>query len=125
MVREDGGEISDYKFFCFDGEPKLMLYISDRQTNKHEDYYDMDFNHIDSLNVHEQSGITVEKPTHFDEMKEIASKLSAGMTLVRIDLYEINRTVYFGEFTFFPDGGFWVLKPEEWEDKLGEMIKIH
>ena len=57
-------------------------------------------------------------------MKNIAAKLSQGMKFVRIDLYEIDGIVYFGEYTFFHAGGFWPLQPQEWEYKLGEKILL-
>lgn len=124
MTMEDGSGINDYKFFCFDGKPEILFVATDRQTDVKFDFYDMDFQHLDIINIHPQSGKTIEKPACFEEMKEIAGKLSAGMKFVRIDLYEIDGTVFFGEFTFFHAGGFWPLTPEEWETKLGDLIKI-
>ena len=124
MVPEGAKDIEDYKFFCFNGKPEIMFVATDRSTDVKFDFFDMDFNHLDIENIHAQSGKKIEKPNLFDKMKEIATKLSQGMKFVRIDLYEIEGKIYFGEFTFFHGGGFWLFKPDEWERKLGDMINI-
>ena len=118
--------INDYKFFCFDGKSTIMFVATERASGDTKfDFYDMDFNHLDIVNIHPQStkgGIT--KPKCFDEMKDIAAKCSHGMKFVRIDLYEIDGKVYFGEYTFFHGGGFWLFKPDHWEKELGDLIEI-
>lgn len=124
MVPEGESDIEDYKFFCFNGEPKIMFVATDRSIDCKFDFFDMDFNHLNIENIHPQSGREIEKPKMFEEMKEIARKLSEGIKFVRIDLYEINGKLYFGEFTFFHGGGFWPFKPEEWERRLGDWIDI-
>lgn len=116
--------IEDYKFFCFNGEPKVMFVATDRSTDCRFDFYDMEFNHLDLVNIHPNSDKVIEKPKKFEEMKEIAAKLSAGMRHVRIDLYELNGKIYFGEYTFFHGGGFRLCEPPEWERKLGDWIDL-
>jgi hypothetical protein len=117
-------DIEDYKFFCFNGKPVILFVATDRSTDCKFDFYDMDFKHLDIINIHPQSGRTIEKPKCFEEMKQVASILSQDMKFVRIDLYEIEGKVYFGEFTFFHGGGFWPMKPECWEYDLGKLISI-
>ena len=124
MAPEGCSDIEDYKFFCFDGEPKIMFIATDRSTDVKFDFFDMDFKHLDIDNIHDQSGREIPKPKMFEEMKAVAKKLSAGMKFVRIDLYEIDGKIYFGEFTLFHGGGFYLFSPEEWERKLGDMIKL-
>ena len=121
---EPDKSIEDYKFFCFNGEPKLMFVATDRSTACKFDFFDMDFNHLDIFNIHENTEKTILKPAKFEEMKEIAKKLSQGMRHVRIDLYELNGKIYFGEYTFFHGGGFQLFHPDEWERKLGDWIDI-
>lgn len=116
--------IEDYKFFCFNGEPKIMFVATDRTTDCRFDFFDMDFNHLDLVNIHPNADKPIPKPEKFDEMKEFATKLSQGMRHVRIDLYEINGNIYFGEYTFFHGGGFQLCEPPEWERKLGDWIDI-
>lgn len=126
MIDENAPEksIEDYKFFCFNGEPKMMFVATDRATDCKFDFYDMDFNHLDVYNIHPNTDKVIQKPEKFDEMKEIAAKLSKGMRQVRIDLYELNGKIYFGEYTFFHGGGFQLFHPAEWERKLGDWIDI-
>lgn len=126
MIDENDPEksIEDYKFFCFNGEPKLMFVATDRNTDCKFDFYDMDFNHLDIFNIHPNSDKVIEKPKIFEEMKTIAAKLSQGMRHVRIDLYELNGKIYFGEYTFFHGGGFQLFYPEKWERRLGDWIDI-
>lgn len=126
MIDESAPEkaIEDYKFFCFNGEPKLMFVATDRNVDVKFDFFDMDFNHLDIVNIHPQSGKEIAKPEMFEEMKEIAARLSKGMRHVRIDLYELNNKLYFGEYTFFHGGGFCMWEPMEWERKLGDWINL-
>jgi len=127
MVDEKNPEksIEDYKFFCFNGEPKMMFIATDRSTDCRFDFFDMDFNHLDMINIHPQADVIPSKPEMFEEMKEIAAKLSKGIRFVRIDLYELNGKIYFGEYTFFHGGGFRRCEPEEWERRLGDWINLN
>ena len=122
MVPDGQSDINDYKFFCFNGEPRIMFVATERSTDCRFDFYDMDFNHLDIVNIHPNSDKPIEKPELFEEMKAVAARLSSGMKFVRIDLYVIEGQIYFGEFTFFHGGGFWLFKPDEWEKKLGDWI---
>ncbi len=126
MIDESDPEksIEDYKFFCFNGEPKVMFVATDRSTDCKFDFFDMDFNHLDIFNIHANSDKQIPKPAMFEEMKEIAAKLSKGMKFVRIDLYELGGKIYFGEYTFFHGGGFQLFHPEEWEQRLGDWIDL-
>ena len=116
--------IEDYKFFCFNGEPKVMFVTTDRSTDCRFDFFDMDFNHLDIRKNHPWADKEPEKPETFEEMKAIAAKLSKGMRQVRIDLYELNGKIYFGEYTFFSGGGFQLFRPADWERRLGDWIDI-
>lgn len=125
LMVADGG-INDYKFFCFDGKPEIMFIATNRASGDTRfDFFDMEFRHLDIVNIHPQSDMKeIEKPVCFEEMKQIAAKCSQGMKFVRIDLYEINGKVYFGEYTFFHGGAFWPMKPKHWERDLGNLINI-
>jgi hypothetical protein len=125
MSSSDGKAPRDYKFFCFDGEPKIMFVATDRETDVTHTLFDMNFKQLDIDYIHRHAPEKLEKPETFEQMKEIARVLSKGMKFVRIDLYELDREIYFGEFTFFPAGGFWLMKPDAWEQKLGDWIKIN
>lgn len=116
--------IEDYKFFCFGGEPKVMFIATDRSTDCRFDFFDMNFNHLDIQNLHPNADKPITKPPMFEEMKQIAAKLSQGMKFVRIDLYQLNGTIFFGEYTFYHGGAFAPFRPEEWERRLGDWIQL-
>lgn len=124
MESSDGSGLNDYKFFCFDGEPRIMYVATERAVEARFDFFDMDFTHLNIQNIHDNSDKTIAKPRTFEKMKEIARQLSQGMKFVRVDLYEINGEVYFGEFTFFHGGGFYLFHPDEWEQRLGSWLDL-
>lgn len=119
-------ELRDYKFFCFDGKVECMFVASDRQNREEPffDFFDMNYNHLNIKNGHPNSSVLPEKPVCFELMKQLASILSKGLPQVRVDLYEVDGKVYFGEYTFFHFGGFTPFVPEEWDFKLGSLIDI-
>lgn len=121
------GELRDYKFFCFDGEPKVMFIASDRQADGEEtkfDFFDMEFNHLPFTNGHPNAKVLPKKPVKFDEMKALAAKLSVGIPHVRVDFYEVEGCVYFGEMTYSHWGGMTPFEPDEWDNKMGSWIKL-
>ncbi len=124
METLDESGINDYKFFCFNGKPEIMFVATDRATDVKFDFFDMEFNHLDIYNIHENSDKQINKPACFNVMIELCEKLTKGMKFVRLDFYEIDGKVYLGEFTFFHGGGFYLFYPEEWEKKLGDLIEI-
>ena len=117
-------DLTDYRFFCFNGEPKILFVGTDMSQNWHFDWFDMDFNKLDLYSIHPSAGKEIHKPTMFEEMKDIARKLSVGKPFVRIDLYQINGKIYFGEQTFFHGGGYCLFSPLEWEKKLGDWVDL-
>ena len=120
-------DLPDYKFFCFNGEPKYCQVIRDRHTKETIDFYDMDWNHMPfvGLNPVVRNGLTpVARPGNLDEMKEICRKLADSKTFVRVDLYVIDGKSYFGELTLYPASGMGVFTPEEWNGKLGDLLTL-
>lgn len=127
MVDESGYELKDYKFFCFDGEPKALFIASDRQVEGEEtkfDFFDMEFNHLPFTNGHPNATHPVKRPDSFEKMKELAATLSEDIPQLRVDFYDINGQIYFGELTFFHHSGLETFDPEEWDYKFGEWIKL-
>lgn len=122
----NGEDLKDYKWFCFNGEPKIILIASNRNSNEETktDFFDMDFNHLPFRSGHNNSDAPVEKPVLFDKMKEIAKTVSSGYPHMRVDLYEVNGNIYFGEVTFFHWGGFVPFEPIEWDYRIGNMLTL-
>lgn len=127
MVDESGYELKDYKWFCFDGVPKALFIATDRGVKGEEtkfDFFDADFNHLPFTNGHPNSPHTILKPQGFEKMKELAAKLSEGQPHLRVDFYDINGKIYFGELTFYHWSGTTPFEPVEWDYKFGEWIKL-
>ena len=114
-----------YKFFCFNGEPYLVQTIKNDKTSYETiDYFDMDWKFLKLKQNFENSEVPLSKPSNFEDMKELAAKLSKGFPFVRVDLYSVNGRIYFSEFTFFSDAGYHQFYPDEWDQILGEKIKL-
>ena len=125
FIGAENSDLPDYKFFCFDGKVKALFVATERGTgNVKFDYYDADFNHLDLTQFHPMSGKVLEKPSNFDEMKQVAEKLSKGIPHVRVDLYDANGQIYFGELTFYHHGGITPFHPESWDYEFGKWLKL-
>ena len=127
MIDDKVHELRDYKFFCFNGIPKILFVASDRQNPKEEtkfDFYDMEFNHLSFTNGPPNASKCPQKPLTFESMKQLASHLSKNMPHIRVDFYEINGKIYFGEMTLYHWSGFQPFKPKSWDKKIGDWLKL-
>ena len=127
MEDDDTQELRDYKFFTFDGVVKAMFIATERQTEGVEtkfDFFDTDFKHLPFINGHPNAKVLPEKPKTFEEMKELAAKLSKGIPHVRVDFYEVNGKVYFGELTFSHWSGLQPFVPEKWDYIFGNWLNL-
>ena len=119
----------DYKFFCFNGSPKL-LYVSEGLENHSTariSFFDLEGKRLPFYrNGFQPFDDDIFLPETYDEMLQCADKLAKAVAspFVRIDLYEINRKVYFSEITFYPNGGYIPFEPHEWDKKLGDLLII-
>ncbi len=127
-LEDEYGELRDYKFLCFNGEPRLMFIATDRGNVKRGgtkfDFFDMDFKHMPIVQGHPNAKKEFEKPNVYNEMKIIAEKLSKGIPHVRVDLYNVNGKIYFGELTFFHFSGFCPFIPEKWDKEIGSWVEL-
>ena len=109
LVDSSGSELKDYKIICFNGKPENVMVCTGRILNQVKFYFfDWNWKFL-PLNYGDEllpSDFSIPKPQKLDEMRSIATKLSAGYDLIRIDLYEANNQIYFGEMTLYPDSGF-------------------
>ncbi|MBQ8453737.1 MAG: glycosyl transferase [Bacteroidaceae bacterium] len=125
MVDESSTELKDYKFFCFDGKCKMLFIATDRSIGDVKfDFFDTEFNHLPFIQGHPWATREIKKPQGFGKMIELAEKLGKGYPHVRVDLYDINGRIYFGELTFFHFSGNVPFEPEEWDYKIGEWLKL-
>ena len=127
MVNNPIYDLSDYKFFCFNGEPKYCQVIRNRHSKESIDFYDMNWRHQEfvGLNPIASNGINpVPRPLLLDDMICICHKLSENMKFVRIDMYVIDNRTYFGEITFYPASGIGLFNPDKWNTELGNLISL-
>lgn len=126
MVDESGTDLKDYKFFCFNGIVKFFKIDFERATHHRANYYDAQCNILPfgekSYPPNPQKHIVF--PSNIREMISIAEKLSKNIPFVRVDLYNVNENIFFGELTFFPTSGNGRYEPEEWDYKIGELLKL-
>lgn len=119
------GELRDYKFFTFDGKVKALFVASDRQNPNEEtkfDFFDENYNHLEILNGHPNSISYPAKPLQFEKMKVLAETLSVDIPHLRVDFYEVNGQVYFGELTFSHWSGMVPFNPPKWDNIFGSWI---
>lgn len=119
-------ELIDYKFFSFDGKVKAMFVATGRQSKEgvHFDFFDEQFNHLPIFNGHPMNKITPKKPNNFDLMIKTAETISKGYPHLRVDFYEANGKMYFGEITLYQNSGLVPFTPLDWDVKFGSWITI-
>lgn len=122
----DGEPIKDYKFFCFNGVVKCFKIDFDRFTSHRANYYDKNCSILpfEETVFPADYGREVVFPANIKDMMELAERLAKDTIFSRIDFYNVNGQIFFGEITFFPDGGFGIIKPYEWDKRLGEWLSL-
>ncbi len=126
MIDNETQELRDYKFFCFGGECRCMKVDFDRFIEHHANYYNPQGNSIDlgeTVCPPDPNKIVV-LPKSKDKMIEYAERLSKDIPFLRVDFYDVNGDIYFGELTFYPASGFGAFTDTDWDCKLGEWIKL-
>lgn len=118
-----GKELRDYKFWCFNGKP-MYMYVTIKGKNVYENFYDIDFNIASINHGFPRHQPEFEKPEKFDEMKKLATILSEGIPFVRVDFFQVDGHVYFGEFTFFDWGGLRPFTNNQTDIELGNLIDL-
>lgn len=119
-------DLRDYKFMCFNGEVKCSFVCSDRHTKNglHVTFFDRDWNVMPFERSFPKHKDGFPKPVNYEKMIEFAEMLSKDIPFVRVDFYEVNGKIYFGELTFFPGAGMEAFDPEEWDLTLGSWIEL-
>ena len=120
------GELRDYKFFTFGGVPKVLYIAQGRGKGSPTvaDFFDMDFQHLPFTIDHDMADTPPARPENFELMKQLAARLSQGTPQLRVDFYEVDGRVYFGEMTFFHCSGFEGFHPEEWDKTFGDWVEL-
>lgn len=127
MKQEDSSDLTDYKWFCFNGKPLYCQVIRNRSSKETIDFFDTEWNHQSFIGfnpraVHAENCPSC--PKNLSLMIELATSLSRDLPFSRVDLYEINGNVYFGEITFFPAGGFGAFRPKKMDRVFGQYLVL-
>ena len=130
MEDVETAELRDYKFFCFNGRAEYCQVIADRNTDESIDFYDRAWNHqefIGLLSTAHHAPTAHHTPETYDKMVELADCIAKEVNspFVRVDFYNVNEKIYFGEITFYPASGFGSFKPVEWNKRLGDLIVLN
>lgn len=127
MEDKENTQLNDYKLMCFNGKVKCTFVCSERD-NKEKGlavtFFDNSWNKLPFQRHYRNSDKVIKQPKNFNKMIELAELLSKDLTFVRIDFYEVNNKIYFGEITFYPGAGFEEFNPPEWDKKLGSYINL-
>ena len=127
MTNDNLPDLTDYKFLCFDGKIVYCQYLTDRSTNLRLNYFDVNWNVTTvERNDHSRSDRPEEipPPKNFELMKNLAEILSQGFAFVRVDFYEIDGKIYFGEMTFTPGAGNFYYRSAGTNEYLGSLLKL-
>lgn len=118
--------LTDYKMLCFNGKHKCSFVCSERNSKNglKVTFYNKEWEKMPFKRHYPSSNTLCEKPKTYDEMVELAEKLAEKLPFVRVDFYEINGRVRFGELTLYPGSGFEEFSPEVWDDTLGSWIEL-
>lgn len=119
-------ELKDYKFMCFNGRVKCSFVCSDRFSGDglKVTFFDREWNVMPFERCYPKSNVQIAKPNNYDKMIELAEKLAKDIPFVRVDFYDLDDRIYFGELTFYPGSGFEEFRPEKWDWELGSWINL-
>lgn len=119
-------ELTDYKFMCFNGRVECIFTCTERYSadGLKVTFFDKDWNVLPFERHYHKSSKVISRPLLFSKMIKLAEQLSGGIPFVRVDFYEIDGKIYFGELTFFPGSGFEEFRPDEWDYKIGEWLRL-
>lgn len=123
----DGNDsINDYKLMCFNGKVRCCFVCSERNSDSglKVTFFDNNWNKLPFMRKYPTSTCEIPKPKKYDEMIVLAEKLSANIPFVRVDFYEVNEQIFFGELTFYPGSGMEWFEPFEWDKTLGEWLEL-
>lgn len=126
MADEFGLDLPDYKLMCFDGKVKCSFTCTGRNTDSglHVTFYDRDWKKMPFARHYPVEETPMPKPEKYEKMVELAEILASPLKFARIDFYDINNRIYFGEITFFPGNGVEEFSPVEWDTKIGDWLKL-
>lgn len=126
MYTPNSQELNDYKFMCFNGKCQMCFTCTERYSSDDVKvtFFDLEWNELPFERHHKKSEVSIPKPRKLEKMIQLSEKLAKNIDFVRVDFYEIENEVYFGEMTFYPGSGLEPFQPEIWDKKMGEKIVL-
>ena len=119
-----GGEMIDYKFYCYDGIAKFCYIAQGDAKEKRFTFFDRDGKIAPFQRADYTPYLDAKVPSEFEKMIELSEKLAKDFICVRVDWYEVNGKIYFGEMTFTPNAALIQFEPKEYDKILGELIHL-
>ena len=124
LIRDKKGALpEDYKFHIFHGKCFLIQVDYDRFSDHSRTLYTRDWKYL-PITLKFKQGMDIKRPKNFDYMLGLAEKLGGGFDYIRVDLYEVDRKVYFGELTNYPGSGYERFNPESFDNEIGSKWKL-
>ena len=126
FLLDSSGHLMDYKFFCFNGKAHFVQANKGRDTKDHaQNFYDLDWNiQPFGKDLQPRPDIKIEAPSQLKKMTEIAENLASDFPFVRVDFYEVEEQIIFGEMTFYPKSGLPDFTPPEYDQILGDLLVL-
>lgn len=125
-IEDRNHELKDYKLMCFNGKVKCSFVCTERFSDEglKVTFFDREWNMMPFERYYPKSNMPISKPINYEKMIELAEILSKDIPFVRVDFYEVDNKIYFGELTFYPGSGLEDFEPEEWDYTLGQWIEL-
>lgn len=124
LANENESALIDYKFYCFHGKPKFIHVDIDRFEKHSRNFYDLSWNRMPFSLCYPQANRDVKKPSQLSKMIELASVLSADFKFVRVDFYQVDEQIVFGELTFNPGNGLEIFTPQKYDLEIGKYLAL-
>ena len=125
LIEEGKPSISDYKYFFFNGVPKFIQVDLDRSVEHVRSYVDMNWEPLEfeTIGIKKHLG-PVEIPKNHEEMTRVATKLAEGFPFIRVDLYNLQGKIIFGELTIYPTDGRMEFYPDRYNKIIGDYMDL-
>jgi hypothetical protein len=126
FLKDESGQLMDFKFFCFNGKAHFVQANKGRDTAEHaQNFYDLDWKILPfGKDLEPRPDITISAPFQLKKMAAIAEDLAVNFPFVRVDFYEVNQQIIFGEMTFYPKSGLPDFTPIEYDHILGDLLQL-
>jgi hypothetical protein len=121
-----GDNVNDYKIFVFNGNAKFIQVDSDRFINHKRNFYDLNWEQLNIKLLYENTTISIPPPYNLKKMIKYAQFLATEFPLARVDFYEVEKKLYFGEITFYPEAGWgrFLEHHDEIDLKFGNLLHL-